>query len=197
MPRPTPPSPVRVERFPLKPEDRERLASHLGREELPALCADQLGDILARHLEAHRAEGNRQDKTTPGNVAVAIGRVCRALEKLVALDSGIDVDTRRSLKPAADAFIFEAQARIAELQNMPRIYPRREILRLTGPYLRLIFKEHVQVGFDERRNLRWFALYALWAAGVDTRSIDEAHLDRLDEYLDAEPPSVDVPNLVG
>ena len=65
--------------------------------------------------------------------------------------------------------------------------PHPEPLRLTGPFLRRIFERHAGQGFNTRGNLRSFAFVALSAAGIVSSSIDGKHLDRLDEYLDAEP----------
>ena len=196
MPRPKPSSPVRLERIPLSPGDCKRIALHLGHEELPALCADELGECLACHLKAVRADGERQNKSTAGNVEAAIVKAWRAVEELAALDTGIDANTRRSLKPTADAFISAAQSRIAELQGVPRIYPHQEMLRQTCAFLRLIFEKHVQAGFNTRGNLRRFAFEVLGTVDIDKPSIDEAHLDRLDEFLDAPPHPLDVPNPV-
>jgi hypothetical protein len=90
---------------------------------------------------------------------------------------------------AADAERRRARRKAppAKPRAASRINPRRDLLRLTCPLLRRIFEQHVQQGFHTRGNLRRFAFVALKAAAIATPPVDESHLDRLDEFLDAEP----------
>jgi hypothetical protein len=180
--------------------DRRCLALSLGHEELPDRCAAALAEVLACHVEGARRDRERENKTTGGNVAAALVKTRNAVKELMAPDSGIDDDTRRSLEAAANAFIAATEARLDELEPLGRIYPDLEQLRLICPCLRRIFEGYARPDFiNERRHLRRFAFDALCAAGVDIPgSIDEAHLYRLDEFLDAElhPGLIDVPKVV-
>lgn len=187
MPRAKSPLPIEVERFALPAGASRRLARLLGRRELPGLCVDELGECLARHLDAGRAERERKNNAAAGNVESAIARACKTLEELVALDSGIDAESLRILRPHAKAFITAGRDRIAELLRMPRVYPHQELLRQTCPHLRLIFERYVAAGANRRANLRLFAFEALTAAHIETADVSGRHLYRLDEYLDAAP----------
>lgn len=188
MPRPKAkrPTPAHSDRFPLPPRTARSLAALIGREELPAQCATELEELLACHLRAARAERERDGKTTAGEVEAAILKATAAVRQLTGLDARVDADTYRILKPRADAFMAAAQARLAELRGLPRIYPHQESLRVTCPLLLRIFEKHAHEGFNTRGNLRRFAFLALRAADVVTSSVDEAQLERLDEYLGAE-----------
>lgn len=186
MPRPKPPSPELSDRFPLPPRTARSLAALIGREELPAQCATELEELLACHLRAARAELERDRKTAAGEVEAAILKVTAAIRQLTALDAGIDADTYRMLKPRADAFMAAARARLAELRGLPRTYPHQESLRVTCPLLRRIFEKHAHEGFNTRGNVRRFAYLALAAADIVASPVEESHLERLDEYLDAE-----------
>jgi hypothetical protein len=193
MPRPKAPASLVVDRIPLAAPDCKHLALLLGYEELPPQCRDELGEVLACHLQAARAERELADKpkTTPGNVVAAIVKACNAVEDLIALDSGVDADTRRDLRASAKAFLEAAQIRIGELGAMPRVYPHLEPLRQTCAILRLIFEKHALLNSRTSSNLRRFAFRALQAADIQTPSIDESNLTRLDEYLHAEPHPLD------
>ena len=188
MPRPKPrrPSPAHSDRFPLPPRTARSLAALIGREELPAQCATELEELLACHLRGAHAELERDGKRAAGEVEAAILKATAALRQLTRLDAGIDADSYRMLKPRADAFMAAAQARLAELRGLPRTYPHQEPLRVTCPLLRRIFEKHAHEGFNTRGNLRRFAFLALAAAGIVASSVEEAHLERLDEYLEAE-----------
>jgi len=166
----------------LTPDARRRLARLLGREELPLRCFEELDACLTRHLEADRAEVERKNRAAPGDAETAIANACQALEELVGLDSEIDAESLRILRPHARAFIRAARDRIAELLRMPRAYSHHELLRQTCPRLRQIFERYVLSGANKRQNLRRFAFEALFAAGAATEGIDVARLDR---YLDA------------
>jgi len=163
-------------------EARRRLARLLGRAELPLRCLEELGACLARHIEEGRAEVERKNKAGPGDVEAAIAEACKTLEELVGLDSEIDADSLRILRPHARAFISAARDRIAELLRMPRAYTQHDVLRRTCPRLRAIFERHVASGANRRQNLRRFAFEALFVTGAGTAGI---HAARLDEYLDA------------
>ena len=187
MLRPKEPSPVVVDRFPLTVQDQRRLALLLGLEELPPRCTALLGDLLAVHLKAARAlrEPTQEIRTRPG-VAAVIAKARKALRPFTEIDTGIDADTLQSLKPHVDAFLAAADKRLAELGAMRRVYWYRQPLYLTCPRLRVIFEEFAVPDIrSERRHLRRFAFDALTAATIELRSIDERHLDRLDEFLDA------------
>jgi len=188
MPPPEPPSPVELERVALSREAKRELARLAGYEELPAGCTAEVGECLARHLEAEQAERERKNSATAGNVEIAIANACKAVEELVALDGGIDAESLRILRPHAKAFITAGRDRIAELLRLPRTYAHREVLRMTCPTLRRIFEKHVRPGFNTRGNLQRFVFKALRAAGIETPRIDEAHLERLDDFLDAQLP---------
>jgi hypothetical protein len=177
-----------VDRFPLQPQDQKRLALSLGFEQLPPPCAAVLGDTLAAHVTSARVLRERDNQYTAGGVLVAIVKACNAVEELTAVERGIDADTRRTLKPAAEAFLAAADERLQELRAMPRIYPERELLRETCSRLRLIFDQHAAPDFKvDRTARRRFAFDALTAAGIRLPSIDDAHLTRLDDFLDASP----------
>lgn len=187
IPRPKPPSPDLPDRFPLPSKTARSLAPLIGSEKLPLQCATELEELLAVHLRVAQAEPKRDGKTTAGKVEAAIVKATAAIRGLTRLDAGVDADTYRSLKPRADAFLAAAETRLAELRGLPRSYPHQEPLRLTCPFLRRIFERHAYQGFNTRGNLRRFAFVALKAADIVSSSVDEAHLERLDEYLDAEP----------
>jgi hypothetical protein len=186
MPRPRPPSPVPITRVPISVRDNKRLSRFLGLEQLPAKCADAIGEVLACALKIRRTEKSRTSKTTAGNVESAIAIAARELELLVALDSGLDDESRTHLKPAVDAFAAAAHQRVAELRKMERVLPHQEILRSAGPFLRVIFERYANPDFRKLSNLRRFAYHALKSAELAT-GIDESHLDRLDNFLNAEP----------
>jgi hypothetical protein len=185
MSGPRPDASVEPKPEPLAAQVARRLAAMLGRPQLPALCIEQLGECLARHRDAARAERERKNKAAAGNVEVAIARACKTLEELVALDSGIDADSLRILRPHAKAFIVAGRDRIAQLMNTPRAFPHEELLRQTCPVLRHIFQQHADTGARTRSNLRRFAFEALRAAEIELPNIDATRLDRLDSYLDA------------
>ena len=185
--RSKPPSPDLPDRFPLSAKTARSLAPLVGYEKLPEQCATELGELLAVHLRAARADKKSAGKTPAGKVEAAIVKATAAVRQLTRLDAGLDADTYRLLKPKADAFVVAAEARLAEMSGQPRSLLPREPLRLTCPFLRRIFERHAQHGFNTRGNLRRFAFVALSAADIVSSSVDEAHLDRLDEYLDAEP----------
>ena len=182
MPHAKPSAPEPPEPLALPREARRRLARLLGREELPLRCYEELGSCLARYLETTRAEVERKNRSAPGDVEAAIANACQTLEELVGLDSGIDADSLRILRPHARSFISAARDRITELLRMPRAYSPHELLRQTCPRLRAIFESHVAAGANTRQNLRRFVFEALFATGARTAGIDAA---RLDEYLDA------------
>jgi len=186
MPRRKAASPVIPERFPLSAAYCEQLALCIGHEQLPRDCAAELGELLNCHLQSERVLRTQKSKTTAGNVVAAIDKVRSAVQELIALDSGIDADTRRDLKPTADAFLAATEARLNELSGTSRVYPHKELLLMTCPLLQRIFEKHALRGFNTRGNLRRFALLALKAADIATPSVDEEHLDRLDKLLDAE-----------
>ena len=186
-PRPRPASPELPDRFPLPAKTGRSLAVLVGYEKLPEQCATELEELLACHLRLAHAERKDESKATAGKVEAAIAKAVAAVRHLTRLDAGVDADTYRVLKPRADAFLSAAAARLAELRGLPRSYPHQEPLRLTCPFLRRIFERHAHQGFNTRGNLRRFAFVALKAADIVSSSVDEAHLDRLDEYLDAEP----------
>ena len=181
-----PPTPVHSDRFPLPAKTVRSLAPLIGREELPAQCATELEELLACHLRLAQDEQEREGKAPAGDVEAAILKATAAVRHLTRLDAGLDADSYRTLKPRADAFIAAAQARLADLRGLPRIYPHQEPLRVTCPLLRRIFEKHAYEGFNTRGNLRRFAFLTLRAADVVTSSVEEARLERLDEYLDAE-----------
>jgi len=185
--RPKPPSPDLPERFPLSAKTARSLAPLIGYEKLPEQCTTELEELLAVHLRAARAEKKSASKTPAGKVEAAIVKATAAVRQLTRLDAGVDTETYRLLKPKADAFLAAAEARLAELSGQPRSLPHQDPLRLTCPFLLRIFERHAQQGFNTRGNLRRFAFVALSAADIVSSSVDEAHLDRLDEYLDAEP----------
>ena len=187
MRRPKTRSPLLPDRFPLPARSARSLAALIGCEELPAQCTIELEELLAAHLRAARADGERKGETSRDQVEAAIVRATSAVRQLTRLDTGIDADTYRILRPRADAFIAAAEARLAELTGLPRNPPLQDPLRQTGPFLRKIFERHVSQGFNTRGNLRRFAFIALNAASIVTSSVDEADLDLLDEYLYAEP----------
>lgn len=188
MPRPKPPSPVEVDQFPLTAQDRKRLGVSLGFELLPPDCADLVGELLANHLKAGRALRGREKGTTAGGVEAVIEKARNALEPFTAMDSGIDADTFRRLRPLAGPFLAAADERLRELQGMPRVYPERELLRETCCRLRMIFEGYAAPDFKADLSARRrFAFDALTAAGIELPSIDDAHLKRLDEFLDASP----------
>ena len=179
--------PVPLERFPLPAKTARTLAALIGCEQLPTQCATELEELLACHLRVAHAERKRESKTTVGRVEAAIIKATSAVRHLTRLDAGIDAETYRTLKPRADAFLAAAEAHLAGLRGGPRSYPHQEPLRLTCPLLRRIFERHAYEGFSTRGNLRRFAFVALSAADIASWALDEAHLERLDEYLDAEP----------
>jgi hypothetical protein len=184
MPRPKAPSPFVLDRFPLTVVDQRRLALSLGREELPPECTARTGEALAMHLQADRALRTQATKTTPGSVAAAIVKACRALDPFTSVDSGVDADTYLSLKPLADAFLAAADRRLAELRAMSRVYPLKRPLYPTCFLLRRIFEHYAVPDFmSERKHLRQFAFDALTAIGAELGDIDETHLYRLDEFL--------------
>jgi hypothetical protein len=186
MTRPNALSQVVADRFPLSAEARRKLAALIGCEELPPSCADELAALLGCHRRAAAAERRRERKAPGGKVTAAIVQATTAVQQLTAVDTGLDAETRRVLKRAAEAFVAAAEARLATLRSASRLYPHQELLRLTCPLLRKIFEEHVQQGFDTRGNLRRFAWLALNAAAVVRLSLDESHLDALDEFLDGD-----------
>lgn len=186
MPRSKRSSPELSDRLPLPAKTARSLAVLLGCQELPPQCATELEELLAVHLRAAHAEQERDSRTPAGEAEAAILKAMAAVRHLTRLDAGVDADTFRILKPRADAFMAAAGARLAQLRGLPRIYPHQEPLRVTGPLLRTIFEKHAQQGLNTRGNLRRFAFIALKAAGIVTSSVDEAQLERLDEYLDAE-----------
>jgi hypothetical protein len=185
--RPKPPSAGLPDRLPLSAKTARSLAPLIGYEKLPEQCATELEELLAVHLRAARAEKKSAGKTPAGKVEAAIVKATAAVRQLTRLDAGVDADTYRLLKPKADAFVAAAEARLAEMSGQPRNLAHQEPLRLTCPFLRRIFDRHAEQGFNTRGNLRRFAFVALSAADIVSSSVDEAHLDRLDEYLDAEP----------
>jgi hypothetical protein len=187
MPRPKTRLPALPDRFPLPTRTTRSLAVLIGCDELPAQCRTELEELLAAHLRAAHADGERKGETSPDRVEAAIARATAAVRQLTRLDTGIDAETYRILKPRAEAFILAAEERLAELSGSPRSPPLQDPLRLTGPFLRKIFERHVSQGFNTRGNLRSFAFIALHAANIVASSVDEADLDLLDEYLDAEP----------
>jgi hypothetical protein len=187
MPPAKTPSTELPDRFALTAKAARSLAVLIGCEELPAQCATELEELLAAHLRAARAERERKAEPAGGKIEAAIAKAAAAVRYLARLDSGIDADTYRVLRPRADAFLAAAEARLAELRGLPRPPLQQEPLRLTGPFLRRIFERHVREGFSTRGNLRQFACIALKAANVLGASVEEADLDLLDEYLDAEP----------
>jgi hypothetical protein len=165
----------------------QRIASYLGLAELPELCKRRIQESLARHHRLERAERERKDKAAAGHVEAAIASACKTLEELVALDSGIDAESLRILRPHAKAFITAGRDRIRELLDMPRANTHHDLLRVTCPSLRLIFQEHARPDFRSKAHLRRFAFETLNAAGIATPGIDASHLERLDEYLDRRP----------
>ena len=183
----SPGAPTTDDRFALQAGARKRLARLLGRESLPALCVEELGACLAHHLDAARTERERKNNAAAGSIEEAIARACKTLEELVALDSGIDPESLRILRPHAKSFITAARDRIAELMRVPRAYSHHELLMKTGPFLRLIFERYVRGAANTRANLRLFALEALTAADIVKPRIHETRIERLDEYLDAAP----------
>jgi hypothetical protein len=187
MPRPELPSPAELARVGLSGGAYNRLAGQLGLKELPQPCRQRIEECLARHVESERAERERKDKAAAGHVEAAIARACKTLEELVSLDSGIDAESLRVLRPHAKTFITAGRDRIRELLAMPRAYTHHVLLRVTCPSLRSIFQQHAQPGFNTRAHLRLFTFEALTAAKIVTPGIDATHLDRLDEYLDARP----------
>lgn len=178
---------VPLDRFPLPARTARTLATLIGREKLPAQCATELEELLACHRRVAHAEQKRDSKTTAGKVEAAILKATSAVRHLTRLDGGINAETYRILKPRADAFLAAAEAHLAGLRGGPRSFPHQEPLRLTCPFLLKIFERHAYEGFNTRGNLRRFAFVALSAADVVSWSVDEQHLERLDEYLDAEP----------
>jgi hypothetical protein len=182
MPRAKPAAPEPLEPFALPRAARRRLARLLGREELPLRCYEELGACLAGYLEATRSELERKNKSAPGDAEAAIANACQSLEELVGLDSGIDAESLRILRPHARSFISAARDRITELLKAPRAFSPHELLRQTCPRLRRIFESHVAGGANSRQNLRRFVFEALFATGARTEGIDAARLER---YLDA------------
>lgn len=183
-PRPRAPSPDLPDRLPLPARTVRALATLIGCEKLPAQCATELEELLACHLRLAHAERKRDSNKATGKVEAAIVKAMSAVRQLTGLDTGIDADSYRVLKPRSDSFLAAAEARLAELRGLPR---QQEPLRMTGPFLRRIFERHAAEGFNTRGNLRRFAFIALCAADIVASSVDEAHLDRLDDYLDADP----------
>ena len=179
--------PVPIDRFPLPARTARTLAALIGCEKLPAQCATELEELLACHLRVAQAEQKRGSRTSAGKVEAAILKATAAVRQLTRLDAGIDAEAYRTLKPRADAFLAAAEAQLAGLRGGPRSFPHQDPLRLTCPFLRRIFERHAYQGFNTRGNLRRFAFVALSAADVVSWSVDEEHLERLDEYLDAEP----------
>jgi hypothetical protein len=187
MPRSKPSAPVKADRVSLPASSWRRIASQLGLDELPELCRVRVEVCLAHHLKVERAERERKDKAGAGHVEAAIARACKTLEELVALDSDIDAESLRILRPHAKVFIAAGRDRIRELLDMPRATAHHELLRLTCPVLRLIFQENAQPDFNTKARLRRFVFEALRAVGIATPGIDETRLERLDEYLDTRP----------
>jgi hypothetical protein len=199
MSRPLPTSPlelIEVQSAELIADVQKRLAFQLGLEKLPADCLGAIQHVLTSARE-HAAHVNAQENsTTAGNVRASIDDACSAIKAavnkcsaLIAPNSGIDSGSHDQFQAAADSFISIAENRLEELEALPRIYPEKQILLATCPYLKLIFVRFAAPDFNSDRGRMWrFAFEALQAAEIKTQSIDEAHLDRLDVYLDAGLP---------
>lgn len=192
MPRRLPPSGVESDRIPIPAETQKRMARAIGLEALPPWCTGEVGEILAWYLRTTETEKNRKHKTTRGNVVAALMNACKAVEAVTTVSSGVDDETRRRLYPSGAHLVSKMRERIAELEGTPRIYTVSESLRLVGPAFRGLFVKlrndpmHPSADFMSPSHFRRFVFEAFTGAGIELSGIDEAHLDRLDEFLNAE-----------
>lgn len=190
MPRAKSPSPLggRPEvNFSLDTLAIKRLASLLGRDSLIDLEINVLNEILTINLTSRKWLKKQKVKTTRANLIAALNKLLVDIrpfsdEKI----SGMDAETFEKLSPAIHQVEKIVNSRIVELKAHPRIIQENEMLRNTCPQLRIFFDHAAACNLKgDRPSLRKFVFEALSSANIWS-GIDEAHLDRLDDYLNAK-----------